>query len=120
MEGNTKLVVPADSLTSTVPPRNPAFFNPNARLSRDFSIIAYKSFVKDLHEKSMADALAGVGARAVRTAVEVEGIDDVYVNDANPIALDMARESSKLNDVEKKCEFSVNEACKFLIEHSSK
>ncbi|MBI5133234.1 MAG: tRNA (guanine-N1)-methyltransferase, partial [Thaumarchaeota archaeon] len=62
IEGNTKLVVPADSLTSAVPPRRPAFFNPNARISRDFSIIAYHAYVKNLNEKSMADALAGVGA----------------------------------------------------------
>lgn len=120
VEGNTKLVVPSDSLTSTVPPRNPAFFNPNAKLSRDFSIIAYKSYAKNLDEKSMADALAGVGARAVRTAVEVEELDEVYINDANPIALDMARESSRLNNVERKCKFSINEVCKFLMEHSSK
>jgi len=118
-EGSTKLVVPVDSLINTVPPRTPAFFNPNARLSRDFSIIAYKSYAKNLNEKSMADALAGVGSRAIRTAVEVKELDEVYINDANPIAIDMAKESSKLNGVEKQCKFSVNEACKFLIEHSS-
>ncbi|MBE43623.1 MAG: tRNA (guanine(10)-N(2))-dimethyltransferase [Thaumarchaeota archaeon] len=120
VEGNTKLVVPIDSLTSEIPPRNPAFFNPNARVSRDFSIIAYKSYVKNLNEKSMADAFAGVGARAIRTAVEIKELDQVYINDANPIAIDMARESSKLNNIEKKCTFSVNDVCKFLIEHSSK
>ncbi len=120
VEGNTKLVVPADSLTSKVPPRNPAFFNPNARLSRDFSIIAYKSYVKKLNEKSMADALAGVCARGVRTAVEVRELDEIYVNDANPIALGMGRESCRLNNVEKQCKFSMNEACRFLIRHSSK
>jgi len=120
VEGRTKLVVPADSLVNAVPPRYPAFFNPNAKLSRDFSIIAYKSYVRNLDEKSMADALAGVGARAIRAAVEVSDLDTIYINDANPIAIDMARESSKLNDVEKKCKFSLNEGCKFLIEHSSK
>jgi tRNA (guanine26-N2/guanine27-N2)-dimethyltransferase len=120
LEGRTKLIVPSDSLTSAVPPRTPAFFNPHAKISRDFSIIAYNSYVNKLTEKSMADALAGVGARAIRVAVEVSQLDEVFVNDANPIALDMAKESSRLNDVEKKCRFSVNEACKFLIEHSSK
>ncbi|MFQ5940189.1 MAG: tRNA (guanine(10)-N(2))-dimethyltransferase [Nitrososphaerales archaeon] len=120
VEGGTKLVVPEESLTNTVPPRSPVFFNPNARLSRDFSIIAYKSYAKNLNEKSMADALAGVGARALRTAVEVKELEEVYINDANPIALDMARQSSELNYVEERCKFSVNEACKFLIEHSSK
>ncbi|MEM2759991.1 MAG: tRNA (guanine(10)-N(2))-dimethyltransferase [Nitrososphaerales archaeon] len=120
IEGNTKLVVPADSLTGTVPPRSPAFFNPNARLSRDLSIIAYSAYARNLSERNMADALAGVGARAIRAAVEVKELDEVYINDANPIAIDMAMESSRNNGVEKKCKFSVNEVCKFLIDHSSK
>lgn len=120
VEGSTKLLVPSDSLTSTVPPRSPAFFNPYAKLSRDFSIVAYRVYTKYLNEKSMADALAGVGARAIRTAYEVSDLHEVYINDANPMALDMARESSRLNGVEQKCRFSVNEVCRFLVEHSSK
>jgi tRNA (guanine26-N2/guanine27-N2)-dimethyltransferase len=120
VEGNTKLVVPAHSLTQPVPPRSPAFFNPNAKLSRDLSIVAYNAYTKNLYTRSMADTLAGVGARAIRVANEVKELDEVYINDANPIAIDMAVESSKINSVEGKCRFSINEACKFLIEHSSR
>ena len=119
-EGITKLLVPSNSLTEKIPPKSPAFFNPNARLNRDLSMIAYKAYESGASNRSMADALAGVGARSVRAAVEVKELDEVYINDANPIAVDIARQSSALNSVENKCKFSVNEVCKFLIEHSFK
>ena len=45
IEGNTKLLVPKKSITDKVPPKKPAFFNPKAKLNRDFSIIAYAAFL---------------------------------------------------------------------------
>ena len=47
MEGSTKLLVPKGSMTEKVPPKEPAFFNPRANLSRDLSIIACSAFWKD-------------------------------------------------------------------------
>jgi tRNA (guanine26-N2/guanine27-N2)-dimethyltransferase len=44
IEGDTKLLVPRKSMTDKVPPKKPAFFNPKAKLNRDFSIIAYAAF----------------------------------------------------------------------------
>ena len=46
-EGTTKLLVPEKSIKEKVPPKEPAFFNPRASLSRDLSIIAYSAFWKD-------------------------------------------------------------------------
>ncbi len=46
-EGSTKLLVPKGSMTEKVPPKEPAFFNPRASLSRDLSIIACSAFWKD-------------------------------------------------------------------------
>ncbi len=119
-EGITRLLVPSGSLTEKVPPRSPAFFNPNARLNRDLSMVAYKAYARESNNKTMADGLAGVGARSVRAAVEVGELEETYINDTNPIAIDIARQSSALNGVENRCKFSINEVCKFLIEHSSK
>jgi N(2),N(2)-dimethylguanosine tRNA methyltransferase (EC 2.1.1.32) len=47
-EGKTKILVPKKSMTDKVPPKEPAFFNPRARVSRDFSIIAYAAFLKKI------------------------------------------------------------------------
>ena len=117
VEGKTKLLVPTLSLSSRVPPKNPAFFNPSAKLSRDVSILVYRAFLHDTKrkQKTYADPLSGVGARAIRVAAEVEEIDEVYMNDLNPLAIELSKKNAALNFVERKCNFSVNEACKFLL-----
>jgi tRNA (guanine26-N2/guanine27-N2)-dimethyltransferase len=117
LEGSTKLLVPALSLTKRVPPKSPAFFNPSAKLSRDISILAYRAFLQDMskNKKTFGDPLSGVGARALRVAVEVPEIDEVYINDLNPLAIDLSKKTAQLNFVIRKCNFSVNEACRFLL-----
>jgi tRNA (guanine26-N2/guanine27-N2)-dimethyltransferase len=117
IEGSTKLLVPVLSLTSRVPPKIPAFFNPSAKLSRDISILVYRAFLRDVgkNKKTFADPLSGVGARALRVAVEVSEIDEVYINDANPLAVELSKKTALLNFVERKCSFSINDACKFLL-----
>jgi tRNA (guanine26-N2/guanine27-N2)-dimethyltransferase len=115
-EGGTILLVPPESLSSKVPPKTPAFFNPAARLNRDLSIIAYKAFLPSLASKTFADGFAGIGARALRVAAEIPEVDAVYANDINSIAIGAGREAAKLNKVEDRCHFSINEVCKFLLE----
>src|SRR5581483_2755370 len=115
VEGRTRLLVPELSLTAKVPPKAPAFFNPAAKQSRDLSILAYRAFAPRLKEKTLADGFTGIGARALRVAVEVPEIGQVFANDANPTAIEAARESAELNGVSGKCRFSINEVCKFLM-----
>jgi tRNA (guanine26-N2/guanine27-N2)-dimethyltransferase len=115
VEGKTKLLVPKLSLTEKVPPKTPAFFNPAARFSRDLSILAYRAYAPRLKERTLADGFAGVGARALRVAVEVPEIEEVYGNDANPTAIEAAKNTAHLNGVSSKCRFSVDEVCKFLL-----
>lgn len=115
VEGQTKLLVPAPSLTDKVPPKAPAFFNPAAKLNRDLSILAYRAYAPRLMERTLADGFTGIGARALRVAVEVPAIEEVYGNDANPTAISVAKEAAALNGVSGKCRFSVDEVCKFLL-----
>jgi tRNA (guanine26-N2/guanine27-N2)-dimethyltransferase len=115
VEGRTRLLVPALSLTERVPPKVPAFFNPAAKQSRDLSILAYRAFAPRLKEKTLADGFTGIGARALRVAVEVPEIEQVFANDANPTAIEAAKRSAELNGVSEKCRFSINEVCKFLM-----
>ena len=119
VEGSTKLIVPKKSLTEKVPPIKPAFFNPKARTNRDFSIIAYAAFLKKFEgPKIFLEALTGVGARGLRVANELK-IEKIVINDLNPTALKIAKESAILNNL-KNIEFSEKEACVFLNEHSRK
>ncbi|HEX9678040.1 tRNA (guanine(10)-N(2))-dimethyltransferase [Nitrososphaera sp.] len=120
VEGKTKLLVPALSLTERVPPKTPAFFNPAAKLNRDLSILTYRVFAPRLKERTLADGFTGVGARALRVAVEVPEIEQVYGNDANPSAIEAATKAAELNGVSSKCRFSVDEVCKFLLKGNYK
>jgi len=113
-EGKTVLLVPRFSLSEKVPPKNPAFFNPNAKWNRDISMLVYKTHASSNNSRTFADSICGVGARGLRTAVEVPKIDTIFLNDLNPIAIEFAKESAKLNQVEDRCTFDINDVCKFL------
>jgi tRNA (guanine26-N2/guanine27-N2)-dimethyltransferase len=119
MEGSTTFLVPQSSLTEKVPPKTPAFFNPAAKLNRDLSVLAYRAFAPSLGRKTFADSFTGTGARALRVAVEVPEIDQAYGNDVNPIAIEAAKEAAKINSVDDKCHFSIDEVCKFLLHGDS-
>src|SRR5687767_7772596 len=104
VEGRTKILVPPASLERTVATKGePVFFNAAAEFNRDISVIAYSSFLsssnvgfcrsksnlrKEGNEVVMADSLCGTGARGLRVAVEAIGIDKIYFNDSNPLAVE--------------------------------
>ena len=119
VEGKTKLMVPKKSLSEKVPPKEPAFFNPKARLTRDFSIIAYGAFLKNFDgPKIFLEGLSGIGARGIRVANELR-TDKVILNDLNPSGLELAKFSGKLNNLQN-VEFSENEICRFFSQFSQK
>ncbi|WP_428325488.1 tRNA (guanine(10)-N(2))-dimethyltransferase [Nitrosopumilus sp.] len=119
VEGKTKLLVPKGSITEKVPPKEPAFFNPKARLNRDFSIVAYAAFLKNFQgPKIFLEGLSGIGARGLRVANELE-IDNLVINDLNPTALKMAEYSANLNEI-KNVEFIEKEVCRFFSNYSKK
>lgn len=119
IEGKTKLIVPKKSLTDKVPPKEPAFFNPKAKLNRDLSIIAYSAFLKNFKgPKIFLEGLSGLGIRGIRVANELQ-VDSVVINDLNPTALKMAKYSANLNNI-KNIEFSEREVCRFFSKYSKK
>jgi tRNA (guanine26-N2/guanine27-N2)-dimethyltransferase len=120
VEGTTKILIPKGALEDKVPPKEPAFFNPKAKITRDFSIIAYSAFAKSFDApKIFLEGLSGLGARGLRVANEINQIEKVVINDLNPKALDLALESSELNKI-KNFEVSENEVCRFLSGYSKK
>ena len=119
IEGQTKILVPKRSMTDKVPPKEPAFFNPKAKLSRDFSIIAYGAFLKKFPgPKIFLEGLSGLGVRGLRVANELQ-VDKVIINDLNPSALKLAEYSAQLNNL-KNIEYSEMEVCRFLSKYSRK
>jgi tRNA (guanine26-N2/guanine27-N2)-dimethyltransferase len=122
IEGKTTLFVPASSLSGKVPPKNPAFFNPSAKLNRDISVLVYKTFVPEIKKnpKTFGDPFGGIGARALRVAVEVPQLEQIYINDINSVAVDAAKKAAQINLVTQKCTFTTQEVVGFLTSHDSK
>lgn len=112
-EGKTQILIPKGALEQKVPPRDIAFFNPRAKLSRDFSIIVYSTFLKNFDgQKSFLDGLSGLGARGLRVANEIKGTE-VFVNDLNPSALELSKKSAELNNLQN-YQLSKNDICQFF------
>ncbi|GFN41280.1 MAG: tRNA (Guanine-N(2)-)-methyltransferase, tRNA (Guanine26-N2/guanine27-N2)-dimethyltransferase [Marine Group I thaumarchaeote] len=120
IEGKTRFLVPAGSMNEKVPPKDPAFFNPKAKLNRDFSIIAYSAFLKNFDgPKIFLEGLSGIGARGIRVANELSNIEQVIINDLNPKALELAIKSASLNNLQN-FQTSENEVCRFFSTFSKK
>jgi len=115
VEGATRLLVPAASLTAAVPPREPAFYNPRARRNRDVSVLACAALARARRGEALVlEALAGLGARGVRLANESGGDVRAVLNDLNAAALGLAGRSADLNGCGGRVEATSEEACRFL------
>jgi len=120
IEGTTKILVPCGSMEDKVPPREPAFFNPKAKLNRDFSIVAYSAFWKNFDgPKIFLDGLSGIGSRGLRVANEIKYSEKIICNDANPNAVKLCAKSASLNNLQN-LETSENEVCRFFNSFSIK
>ncbi len=120
LEGKTLLLVPKVNVESKFLHKMPAFYNTHAKLNRDLSVIIYRGLTRKFSKYiKMADSLASLGARGIRVAFEAPEVDKVFINDLNPIAIEYAKASAKINGIYDKCSFSVLDACHFLIKHSA-
>lgn len=119
IEGTTKILVPKKSITEKVPPKKPVFFNPKARLNRDFSMIVYAAFLRKFQgPKIFLEGLSGIGVRGLRVTNELE-IEKTIINDLNPTALKIAEYSAKINNLNN-IKFSEKEVCRFFSDYSKK
>ena len=110
LEGETALLVPMESVTADPPPTSPVFFNPAASLNRDITV----ALTAAGGGRTFCDSTAGVGARGVRVAKEVERISSVTLVDFNDAALRIGERSARLNRVAGRCSFVLSETNAFL------
>lgn len=103
-EGELELEVPRlenykTSQKEYVPSQTPVFFNPVMELSRDISVSSLQVMSEEMGNLRICDALAGVGARGLRYAKEVEDIEKVVVNDWSSEAADLIRKNIEINKI---------------------
>jgi tRNA (guanine26-N2/guanine27-N2)-dimethyltransferase len=97
-EGLVKIKTPEFDKVSS---KAPVFYNPVMELNRDLSVIAIKTYQKDLgHEISICDAFGGSGIRGIRYAKEIDDVAKVVISDINPLAIQFANENIEMNNLD--------------------
>src|SRR5437773_1114557 len=106
------ILIPATTKGPITEPRpassTPPISAPSAELNRDISVLVYKTFVPEIKKnpKTFGDPFGGIGARALRVAVEVPELEQIYINDINSVAVDAAKKAAQINLVTQKCTFT--------------
>ncbi len=103
-EGELELEVPRlenyrTSPKEYVPSQTPVFFNPVMEITRDISVSSLEVMSRNLGKLRVCDALAGVGARGLRYAQEIDDTEEVIVNDWSSDAVELIRKNIKINDL---------------------
>lgn len=85
----------------------PVFYNPVMEFNRDVSVAGLQAYI-DLYAPhrgiTVVEPLTATGVRAVRYALEVEGVERVIAGDIDHNAVTLALENAKLNGVKDKVE----------------
>ncbi|MEM1713725.1 MAG: N2,N2-dimethylguanosine tRNA methyltransferase, partial [Desulfurococcaceae archaeon] len=85
----------------------PVFYNPQAVISRDFTVILLKTIMNN-KDFFFVDALSGTGVRGIRIALETEG--EGILNDIDPRAHYYIKKNIALNNLVDKLEVYNHEA----------
>ncbi|MEM3406816.1 MAG: tRNA (guanine(10)-N(2))-dimethyltransferase [Nitrososphaerota archaeon] len=101
------------------PSKLPVFFNPKAKLSRDFSVVIIKAISKIFKEPiRICEPLAGCGIRTIRILKEANNIEKAIVGDINPKAIEIIKHNIVLNKIEKYVETYNIDANYLLLSHA--
>lgn len=102
------------------PSRATVFYNPKMEFSRDLGVMVLREVAKKRNNLVICDPLAGVGARGIRYAREVEGVEICIINDLNKLAIPIIAQNVKLNGLENLVKIECKDANLLLIEHSKR
>ncbi len=119
-EGKIKFLAPIINENHAFSPSKlPVFFNPKAKLSRDFSVIVIKILSKMFKEPiRICDPLAGCGIRTIRILKEANNIEKAIMGDINSKAIEIIKHNVSLNNIEKNVEVYNIDANYLLLSHA--
>ena len=90
-EGRVNIIVPHFEKVSA---KALVFYNPVMELNRDLSVIALQTFREtQVEDISICDSFGGTGIRGIRYGREISGVQNVVINDLNPLAVQFTKEN---------------------------
>lgn len=97
-EGLTKIEFPEFYKVSS---DAPVFYNPHMELNRDLSILAIQVFQKEENRNiDICDLFGGSGIRGIRYKNEIDGVENVSINDISELANEYEKHNIQLNNLE--------------------
>ena len=106
-EGLAKICVPRRDLYLRKngvyePSWAPVFYNPVMAMNRDMTILAINILSESSRIKSASDLMAATGVRGIRIALECPSIEEVYLNDIDPVSCRYIEKNIMINSVRNK------------------
>jgi len=79
------------------------FYNKKMVLNRDVSSLAINAF-SQLYKQDLivVDSMAATGISSLRLLKECQGIKKIYINDLNPLAIELIKKNIELNKIDEK------------------
>jgi len=77
------------------------FYNKKMELNRDVSCLAVKAYSNLFNQKTLVivDCMAASGISSIRMIKECNKIKRIFINDINPVAIDLIHKNIKLNNI---------------------
>ena len=103
-EGSVKFLL-HEIDNDTIPSKSMnVFYNERMEINRDISILAIIAYSKNISQKSLVivDSMAASGIGSIRLLKNTKNVEKIYLNDINPIAVELIKTNLELNKVEPK------------------
>ncbi len=76
------------------------FYNPRMIINRDLTICVVNTYTEHKsHPITFCDSMAATGIRSIRLLKQARGIERIYINDLNPIAVESIKLNLELNEI---------------------
>ena len=100
-EGSTEIFVHHVDKDSIPSKSMNVFYNKKMAINRDVTNLAIRAYY-NLYNKNhlvIVDSMAASGISAIRILKECENVKKIYINDINPIAVDLIQSNVELNEI---------------------
>jgi tRNA (guanine26-N2/guanine27-N2)-dimethyltransferase len=78
------------------------FYNKRMEINRDISILALMAYSQLFNQESLVvvDSMSASGIGSIRMLQKINNIEKIYLNDINPLAIDLIKKNLELNKIE--------------------
>jgi len=121
-EGSVKFLL-HEIDNDTIPSKSMnVFYNKRMELNRDISILAIIAYSKIISQESLVivDSMAASGIGPIRLLKNVKNVEKIYINDINPIAVELIKNNLELNEIEPKQAEVLNKDANLLFSEISR